>query len=108
LRAVILSKAKNLGSCSFNQLRRSFLRFTQDRLRLLRMTGDTVFPRLASAWPAVSGTAKIDSNPACDAAYDPPGYAARNAACDSPNDFIRDAAHNSPPDAAWNASNRAI
>jgi len=38
LDAVILSEAKNPGSCSFNDLRRSFLRFTQDRLRVLRMT----------------------------------------------------------------------
>jgi len=39
----ILSGAKNLGSCSFNELRRSFLRFTQDRLRFLRMTVKRVF-----------------------------------------------------------------
>ena len=36
LNTVILSEANNLGGCSFNEL--SFLRFTQDRLRLLRMT----------------------------------------------------------------------
>ena len=38
LRLVILSGAKNPSSCSFNELQRSFLRFTQDRLRLLGMT----------------------------------------------------------------------
>jgi len=38
LEAVILSAAKNPGICSDNELRRSFLRSTQDRLRLLRMT----------------------------------------------------------------------
>jgi hypothetical protein len=31
---VILSEAKNLRSCGFNNLPRSFLRFTQNRLRL--------------------------------------------------------------------------
>jgi hypothetical protein len=35
---VILSEAKNLGSCIFSELQGSFLRCTQDRLRLLRMT----------------------------------------------------------------------
>jgi hypothetical protein len=38
LATVILSEAKNLGSFNLNELRRSFLGFTQDRLRLLRMT----------------------------------------------------------------------
>ncbi|SPE32560.1 hypothetical protein SBA2_680031 [Acidobacteriia bacterium SbA2] len=33
---VILSEAKNLGSCIFSELRGSFLRFTQDRLRCMR------------------------------------------------------------------------
>ena len=44
-RAVILSEAKNLGRCIFTELRRSFLRRTQDRLRLLRMTVKRVFPQ---------------------------------------------------------------
>jgi len=39
---VILSEAKNLGSCGLHELRRSFLRCTQDRLRLLKVTS---FPR---------------------------------------------------------------
>ncbi len=42
---VILSEAKNLGSCGLHELRRSFLRCTQDRLRLLRMTTRKVFPQ---------------------------------------------------------------
>jgi hypothetical protein len=45
--AVILSEAKNLCICRIRQMRRSFLRFTQDRLRLLRMTALAVFPHPA-------------------------------------------------------------
>lgn len=33
-----LSEAKNFGNCKINELRRSFRRFTQDRVWLLRMT----------------------------------------------------------------------
>ena len=51
-RAVILSEAKNLGSCSFNELRRSFLRSTQDRLRPLRMTARRVFPQPVKPRPS--------------------------------------------------------
>jgi TolB-like protein/tetratricopeptide (TPR) repeat protein len=45
LKTVILSEAKNLSSCSFNKPRRSFLRFIQDRLWLLRMTVKRIFPQ---------------------------------------------------------------
>ena len=48
---VILSEAKNLCICRIRQMRRSFLRFTQDRLRLLRMTVLAVFPQPVSAPP---------------------------------------------------------
>jgi len=41
--ALRVNFAKNLGSCGFNELRRSFLRCAQDRLRLLRMTLKRVF-----------------------------------------------------------------
>jgi hypothetical protein len=55
LRPVILSEAldrtvwgevKNLRSCKIEQLQGSFLRFTQDRLRLLRMTCRSLFSNL--------------------------------------------------------------
>ena len=46
---VILGEAMNPRSCGFNELQRSILRFTQDRLRLLRMTASRVFPRPANS-----------------------------------------------------------
>ena len=47
LSAVILSQAKNLGRCEFQELRRSFLRSTQDRLRLQKITHKYVIPAQA-------------------------------------------------------------
>ena len=43
-RAVILSDAKDACIRIFKPLQRPFLRFTQDRLRLLRMTAREIFP----------------------------------------------------------------
>jgi len=55
-KSVILSEAKNLGSCSVNELRRSFLRFAQDRPRLLRMTAWWSF---SHTWRPPEGGATI-------------------------------------------------
>jgi hypothetical protein len=49
LSTVILSEAKSPRSCTLDELRRSFLRSTQDRLRLLRMTAKGTFPEAVKA-----------------------------------------------------------
>jgi hypothetical protein len=54
LRAVILSEVKNLSSFGLSELQRSFLRFTQDRLQLLRMTFNHVFPQPVKSRPYMS------------------------------------------------------
>lgn len=56
----MLSEAKHPGICKIKQMSRSFLRYAQDLLRLLRMTGSGVFlqiVRLAqSHWPSETYT----------------------------------------------------